>query len=105
MLAFGIINDMNKLEDGKDVGVTSALWHMDNALNHAIDSVKAQKFTAEDYRAWSMMAKGGTTLAPYYEFEDRIPADTKAEVKRLTEEIIAGKFSVKIDDSEPKSSN
>jgi basic membrane protein A and related proteins len=105
VLAFGIINDMNKLEDGKDVVVTSAVWHMDSALHHAIEAVKAHQYTAEDYRDWAMMAKGGTTLAPYYEFEDRIPPDVKAEVTRLTNEIVAGKYSVKIDDSEPKSSN
>jgi methionine synthase II (cobalamin-independent) len=105
VLAFGIINDMNKLEDGKDVVVTSAVWHMDSALHHAIEAVRAHRYTAEDYRDWAMMAKGGTTLAPYYEFEDRIPPDVKAEVTRLTNEIVAGKYSVKIDDSEPKSSN
>ena len=50
-----------------------------------------------------MMAKGGTSLAPYYEFEDRVPADTKAQVAELADKIKAGELKVEIDDNEPKS--
>ena len=49
------------------------------------------------------MQKGGASLAPYYEFEDRIPADAKAMVEKLTAEILAGDFVVEIIDDEPKS--
>jgi basic membrane protein A and related proteins len=103
ILAFGIINDMNKLESGKDVVVGSALWDMTNGLKHAISSVKAHQYKAEDYKEWSMMKSGGTVLSPYYEFEDRIPADVRTKVKETADAIVAGKFDVKIDNSEPKS--
>jgi basic membrane lipoprotein Med (substrate-binding protein (PBP1-ABC) superfamily) len=103
ILAFGIINDMNKLENGKDVVVSSALWDMTNALKHAIETVKAKKYKAEDYKEWSLMKEGGTQLSPYYEFEDRIPADVRSKVKETADAIAAGKFDVKIDNSEPKS--
>ncbi len=103
IIAFGNVNDMNKEENGKDVVVTSALWHMENAINHAISQVKAGKFKAEDYKEWTMMAKGGASLAPYYEFEDRIPADAKAMVEKAKADILAGKLVVKINDNEPKS--
>ncbi len=103
IIAFGNVNDMNKEENGKDVVVTSALWHMENAINHAISLVKAGKFKAEDYKEWTMMAKGGASLAPYYEFEDRIPADAKAMVEKAKADILAGKLVVKINDNEPKS--
>jgi len=69
ILAFGNVNDMNKEENGKDVVVTSALWHMENAIAHAVEQVKAGTFSAENYKDWTMMAKGGASLAPYYEFE------------------------------------
>lgn len=103
IIAFGNVNDMNKEENGKDVVVTSALWHMESAVNHAIELVKAGKFKAEDYKEWTMMAKGGASLAPYYEFDAKIPADVKAKVEETAAAIKAGTFTVKIDDSEPKS--
>ena len=104
ILAFGNVNDMNKEENGTDVVVTSALWHMESAIGHAIDRVKSGTFSAEEYHHWTMMAKGGASLAPYYEFENRMPvAIVKAEVAALAEKIKTGKFVVKITDSEPKS--
>lgn len=103
IIAFGNVNDMNKEENGTDVVVTSALWHMEAAINNAIADVKAGKFTAVDYKEWTMMGKGGASLAPYYEFEDKIPADVKAKVQSLKAEILAGTFTVEINDEEPKS--
>ncbi len=103
ILAFGNVNDMNKEENGKDVVVTSALWHMENAINNAIEEVSAGKFVAADYKEWTMMAKGGASLAPYYEFEDKISADIKAKVQALKADIISGKYVVKINDEQPKS--
>ena len=103
IIAFGNVNDMNKEENGTDVVVTSALWHMENAINHAIKLVKEGKFEAEDYKEWTMMQKGGASLAPYYEFEDRIPAEIKAKVEETKAAILAGDFVVKINDEEPKS--
>lgn len=103
LIAFGNVNDMNKEENGTDVVVTSALWHMEAAINNAIAEVKAGEFKAVDYKEWTMMAKGGASLAPYYEFEDKIPADIKAKVETLKGDILAGKFVVEINDEEPKS--
>ncbi|MDJ0935658.1 MAG: BMP family protein [Kiloniellales bacterium] len=103
IIAFGNVNDMNKEENGTDVVVTSALWHMENAINHAIKLVKGGKFEAADYKEWTMMQKGGASLAPYYEFEDRIPAEIKAKVEETKAAILAGDFEVKINDEEPKS--
>lgn len=103
LIAFGNVNDMNKEENGKDVVVASALWNMDAAVNHAIDMVKAGTFKAEDYREYTMMAKGGATLSPFYEFDSKIPADVKAKVKEAESAIKAGTLTIKIDDSEPNS--
>ena len=103
IVAFGNVNDMNKEENGTDVVVTSALWHMENAINHAIKLVKDGKFAAEDYKEWTMMQKGGASLAPYYEFEDRIASDIKAKVEETKAAILAGSYTVEINDEEPKS--
>lgn len=103
ILAFGNVNDMNKEENGKDVVVTSALWHMEDAINFAISEVKAGTFSAQDYKEWTMMAKGGASLAPYYEFESKISDDIKKKVDETKTKILDGSFVVKITDDEPKS--
>lgn len=103
ILAFGNVNDMNKEENGTDVVVTSALWHMEDAIGHAVERVKAGTFSAENYKEWTMMAKGGASLAPYYEFDDKIDAAIKSQVDALAGEIMAGSFTVEINDEEPKS--
>ena len=83
IIAFGNVNDMNKEENGTDVVVTSAMWHMEAAIANAIALVKQGTFKAEDYREWTMMAKGGASLAPYYEFDAKIPAAAKAKVEAV----------------------
>lgn len=103
ILAFGNVNDMNKEEKGTDVVVTSALWNMENAINHAISRVKSGTFRAENYKTWTMMAKGGASLAPYYEFEDKIDSDIKAKVAEVRASILDGSYIVEIIDEEPKS--
>ena len=103
ILAFGNVNDMNKEENGENVVVTSALWHMENAINHAIGLVKNGNFKAEEYHSWTMMAGGGASLAPYYEFENKISGDVKDQVAKLADDILAGKFVVEINDEEPTS--
>ena len=103
IIAFGNVNDMNQEENGTDVVVTSALWDMTAAIAHAVSRVKDGTFAAEDYKEWTMMQRGGASLAPYYEFEDRIPADAKARVAEVEAQILAGDFTVNINDEEPKS--
>ncbi|MFK5978086.1 MAG: BMP family protein [Rhizobiaceae bacterium] len=103
ILAFGNVNDMNKEENGTDVVVASALWHMESAINNAIAQVKAGTFTAENYKEWTMMQKGGASLSPYYEFDSKIPADAKASVEKIKADILSGAYVVDINDEEPKS--
>lgn len=103
LIAFGNVNDMNKEEAGENVVVTSALWHMEEAIAHAISRVKDGSFAAENYQQWTMMQKGGASLAPYYEFDDKIPADAKTKVEDLKAQIMSGTFTVDINDEEPTS--
>src|SRR3546814_7495918 len=103
IIAFGNVNDMNKAENGEDVVVASALWHMEPAIDHAIAQVNAGTFKAEDYREWTMMKAGGASLSPFYEFDDKIPAETKARIEALTAQIKAGELVVPVNDAEPKS--
>ena len=103
VIAFGNVNDMNREENGRNVVVTSALWDMNPAIGEAVAAVKAGRFEAADYREWTMMAAGGARLAPYYEFEERIPAAAKALVAAAQADILAGRRVIAIDDAVPES--
>ena len=103
LIAFGNVNDMNKEENGTDVVVASALWHMESAIGHAVELVKAGTFKADDYKEWTMMAKGGASLSPYYEFEATLTSEIKDEVAKSAAAIKDGSFVVEINDDEPKS--
>jgi len=87
-----------------DTVVASALWNMEPSVDRAIKLVKEGKFTAEDYGPYSMMKYKGSELAPLGTFEKKVPADLVAKVKAKEADIRAGKFTVKVDDGQPKSS-
>jgi len=50
-----------------------------------------------------MMKAGGATLSPFYEFEGKVPPETKAKIEALGQQIEAGDLVVEINDEEPKS--
>ena len=104
ILAFGNVNDMNVEEKGEGVVVTSALWSMDNAIAHAVQRVKEKTYKGEDYREWTMMAKGGASLAPYHDMDSVVPAEVKEKVEAASAAILAGDFAVEINDKKPESS-
>ena len=102
IIAFGNVNDMNREEGGEKVVVTSALWHMEPAIDYAISKVEAGEFAAEDYKEWTMMEKGGTSLAPYYGFEER-SRRKPSRVEAAKEKIMAGELEVETNDEQPQS--
>lgn len=102
VLAIGNVIDTQK--DYPETVVTSALWHYEPTLDRAIGKVKEKAFAAEDYGEYSFMKHGGCSVAPLGTFEAKVPADIAAKVKQAEELIKSGKLTVKIDDSEPKSS-
>lgn len=85
-----------------DTVVASALWNMEPSIDRAIKLAKAGKFTPEDYGVYSMMKHKGAELAPLGTFEKKVPADVMAKMRAKEKAILAGSFTVKIDDSEPK---
>ncbi|NWG73679.1 MAG: BMP family protein [Rubrivivax sp.] len=85
-----------------DTVIASALWHMEPTIDAALKAVKAGQFKAEDYGKWSHMGVKGSSLSPLGTFEKRIPAELVARVRAREKEILDGKFTVKIDDSQPK---
>ncbi|PWC39775.1 BMP family protein [Azospirillum sp. TSO35-2] len=86
-----------------DTVVASALWHMEPSVQRAIAAVKAGGYKAEDYGPFSMMANKGSSLAPLGSFEAKVPDAVKAKVAEREQQIRDGKFTVKVNDAEPKS--
>ena len=100
-LAIG--NVINTQPQYPDTVVASALWDTSPTIALALKNVKAGSFKAEDYGPYSMMKHKGSSLSPLGTFEAKVPADLKAKVKAKEADILAGKFTVKVDDSQPKS--
>lgn len=86
-----------------DTVIASALWNMEPTVDRAIAQVKAGKFTAEDYGQYSMMKYKGSELSKLGTFESKVPADLMAKVRAKEKAILDGKFTVKVNDTEPKS--
>jgi basic membrane protein A len=66
--------------------------------------VKEGKFKPPRTTAsYAMMKHKGSELAPLGTFEKKVPADVVAKVKAKEKAILDGKFTVKVDDGQPKS--
>ena len=100
-LAIG--NVVNTQAQYPDTVVASAIWNFEPSADRAIKLVKEGKFAAEDYGPYSTMKHKGSELAPLGTFEKKVPGETLAKVKAKEADILAGKFAVKVDDSQPKS--
>ena len=101
-LAIG--NVINTQAQYPDTVVASAMWKMEPSIDRAIKLAKEGKFAAEDYGPYSMMKHKGSELAPLGTFEKKVPADVVAKMRAKEKAILDGKFTVKVDDSQPKSS-
>jgi basic membrane protein A len=102
VLAIG--NVINTQAQYPDTVVASALWNMEPTIDAALKAVKAGTFKAEDYGRYSTMKFKGSELAPLGSFEKTVPAELVAKVKAREKDIQDGKFTVKVDDSQPKGS-
>jgi basic membrane lipoprotein Med (substrate-binding protein (PBP1-ABC) superfamily) len=100
-LAIG--NVINTQDKYPDTVIASALWNFEPTADRAIKLAKEGKFVAEDYGSYSMMKHKGSELAPLGTFEKKVPAEVVAKMRAKEKDILAGKFVVKVDDNQPKS--
>ncbi len=100
-LAIG--NVINTQDKYPDTVVASALWHMEPTIDRALKLVKEGKFTPEDYGIYSTMKHKGSELAPLGTFAAKVPAAVVAKVQAKEKAILAGSYTVKVDDGQPKS--
>jgi basic membrane lipoprotein Med (substrate-binding protein (PBP1-ABC) superfamily) len=103
LYVFGNMSDQNEL--APDLVVSSPVWNMGPTVDYVINQVKAGSYTAIDLKDFSMVAKGGASLAPFHNTESKLPADLIASVKKMEEDIKAGLFRVDIDENQPESVN
>src|SRR4029450_11978272 len=82
--------------------VASALWNMEPTIDRAIKAVKGGTFKPEDYGPYSLMKNKGSELAPLGTFEGKVPKDTMDKVKAKQQAILDGKYTVKVVETEPK---
>jgi basic membrane lipoprotein Med (substrate-binding protein (PBP1-ABC) superfamily) len=100
VLAIG--NVINTQDKYPDTVVASALWNMEPTIDAALNAVKEGKFKAEDYGRHSLMKVKGSELAPLGSFEAKVPPELMAKVKAKEKDILDGKFTVKVNDAQPK---
>jgi basic membrane protein A len=65
---------------------------MDVAVKDAVVSVVDNKFDNTQFTG--TLQNGGTSLAPFHEFDSKVPADVKSELDQIKADIISGKITI-----------
>ncbi len=99
LFVFGNMSDQNSL--APDLVVTGPVWNMDPTVAYVINQVKGKTYTSMDLKDFSMVAKGGASLAPYHGMDTKIPADLLAKVTARENDIKSGLFRVDVDEKQP----
>lgn len=103
ILAFGNMSDQRAL--GPKNVVSSAVWNMNPTVEFVINQVRGKTYTALDLKDFSMMGKGGATLAPINKaVRGGVPAKLVAKVKALQAKIRTGNLRVDIEEAQPPGS-
>ena len=97
--AFGNMSDQNSL--APDTVITGPVWHMEPLVQYVIDQVAKDSYTSQDLKDFTMMAKGGASLAPLHGFEESLPAEVVELVRQRESEILGGLFRVPINEETP----
>jgi basic membrane lipoprotein Med (substrate-binding protein (PBP1-ABC) superfamily) len=97
------MSDQNSL--APDTVITSPVWDMAPTVEYLVNQVNAGSYTAMDLKDFSMMAKGGASLAPFHSLESKIPADLLAKVTQKQADIKSGLFRVDVDEAQPAAVN
>lgn len=99
LYAFGNMSDQNSL--APDTVITGPVWDMKPTVRYVISQVAGDTYTAQDLKDFSMMGKGGASLAPLHGFEETLDADLVALVRQREDEIATGLFRVPINEETP----
>jgi basic membrane lipoprotein Med (substrate-binding protein (PBP1-ABC) superfamily) len=104
LYAFGNMSDQKDL--APEHVVSGPVWNMNPTVEYVINQVAGGTYTAQDLKDFSMVAKGGASLAPINEeVTGGIPAELVEQVQAKEQEIISGLFRVDIDEAQPPASS
>jgi len=104
LYAFGNMSDQKDL--APEYVVSGPVWHMEPTVDYIINQVAGGTYTAQDLKDFSMVAKGGATLAPINtEVTGGVPQELIDQVKAKEAEIKSGLFRVDIDEAPPPASS
>ena len=102
--AFGNMSDQKDL--APEFVVSGPVWHMEPTVDYIINQVAGGTYTAQDLKDFSMVAKGGATLAPINtSVTGGVPQELIDQVKAKEAEIKSGLFRVDIDEAPPPASS
>ena len=99
VFAFGNMSDQNAL--AREWVVTGPVWDMTPTVEFVIDQIKTGCYTALDLMEFSMMAKGGASLAPFHGNDAVIPKETLDATNDRLGQIDQGLYHVDINESPP----
>jgi len=99
LLAFGNMSDQNEL--APDTVVTGPVWNMTPTVDYIIRQVAGGTYTAQDLKDFSMMAKGGASLADLHGFADTLDPELITLLETREQEIRDGLFRVNISEQTP----
>ena len=104
LYAFGNMSDQTEL--APEYVVSGPVWNMNPTVEYIINQVGGGTYTAQDLKDFSMVAKGGATLADINTaVEGGIPDDLLEQVQTKQQEIVSGLFRVDIDEAQPPTSS
>ncbi len=98
---YAIGNMADQSEVAPDTVVTGPVWNMTPTIEYVLKTVSAGVYTAQDLKDFSMMAKGGASLAPFHDFESKLDPKILELVKQREDEIRKGLFRVDINETSP----
>lgn len=101
VLALGFMSDQAAV--APESVVTSIIWDPYPVLAEALAQVEAGTFAPSDLSPLETLKAGGSYLAPFGTFVDRVPAALQAQIAAKAEEISSGAFVVDYVESTPAS--
>src|SRR5690606_21622365 len=84
-----------------DVFLTSVMKSVAKAVQTTVETAAKGQQLSGSYLG--TLENGGTGLAPFHQFEDKVPAELKQELEQIKQDIISGKIKIK-SANQPKSS-
>ena len=81
------------------VFLTTVVKGIQDSVTKAVENAAEGNYSAQDYVG--TLANGGTGLAPFHDFDSKVPSDLKSKLDSIKQDIISGKITL-TSPSQPK---